>query len=134
MVMDITTATTILVVEGEESLRALLRRVLTRPDRHVMLAGDGSSALGLFRHSDDPIDLIISEERLPGAMSGRSLADELRRHDPSIRILLVSGNFDGPPGEFPELEKPFTFDELEQMVDETLAAAPVGRPRAHLSR
>ncbi len=123
--------TTILVVEAEESLRALLRRALARLGRQVMLAPDAVSALALFQHSEEPIDLIISEERLPG-MSGSSLAEELRSRDPSIPILLVSGNFARPPGEFPELEKPFTFGQLEHRITEMLAAArlPAGRPTA----
>ena len=61
-------------------------------------------------------------------MNGLSLAHELRRRDPTIAILLMSGYFTGPPGEFPELSKPFTFAALKGRIAEVLEAASGGPP------
>lgn len=126
--MDYTTssaprgATAILVVEANAIVRTMLRRALERRDHHVLLATNAESALALFEHSEEPIGLVISEQRLSG-MNGGRLADELRRRDPMIPILLVGSGIDGPPGDYPELDKPFTLDALEQRIAEVLTAA-----------
>jgi CheY-like chemotaxis protein len=118
--------TAILVVEANAIVRTMLRRALERRDHHVLAATNAESALALFEHSEEPIGLVISEQRLTG-MNGGRLADELRRRDPTIPILLVGSGFDGPPGDYPELDKPFTPDALEQRIAEVLAAASENR-------
>jgi CheY-like chemotaxis protein len=120
-------STTILIVEDNDTLRALLKRMLERLDRHVLVAADAESALALMAHSQQPIGLVIADVRLPG-MNGVTLAQELRRRDPSIAVLLVSGGFDGPAGEFPELDKPFTLQALEMRIAEVVSAAEGGPP------
>ena len=122
-------ATAILVVEANAIVRAMLRRALERRDHHVLLATNAESALALFEHSEEPIGLVISEQQLAG-MSGSRLADELRRRDPTIPILLVSSGFEGQPGDYPELDKPFTLEALEQRIAEVLAVASEDRPRS----
>jgi CheY-like chemotaxis protein len=112
----------ILVVEANAIVRTMLRRALERRDHHVLLATNAESALALFEHSEEPISLVISEQRLSG-MNGGRLADELRRRDPTIPILLVGSGFDGPPGDYPELDKPFTIDALEHRIAEVLTAS-----------
>ena len=119
-------ATAILVVEASAIVRSMLRRALERRHHHVLVATDAVSALALFQHAEEPIGLVISEEHLSG-MSGTHLADELRRRDPTIPILLVGSDFEGTPHEYPELGKPFTLAMLEQRIEEVLAATP-GRP------
>jgi CheY-like chemotaxis protein len=119
--------TAILVVEANAIVRTMLRRALERRNHHVLAAANAESALGLFEHSEEPIGLVISEQQLSG-MNGASLADELRRHDPAIPILLVGSTFDGTPGEYPELDKPFTLEKLEQRINDVLAAASGGPP------
>lgn len=123
--------TAILVVEASAIARAILRRALERHDHHVLLATNAESALALFENSEEPIGLVISEQRLSG-MSGSRLADELRRRDPTIPILLVSSGFDGQPGDYPELDKPFTLEALEQRIAEVLTAASADRPRSRV--
>lgn len=123
--------TAILVVEANAIVRAMLRRALERHDHRVLLATNAESALALFEHCEEPIGLVISERQLP-SMSGNRLADELRRRDPTIPILLVSSGFDGQPGDYPELGKPFTLQALEQRIAEVLTAAAEGRPRSRV--
>jgi CheY-like chemotaxis protein len=111
-------ATAILVVEANAIVRTMLRRALERRDYHVLLATNAESALALFEHSEEPIGLVISEQPLSG-MNGGRLADELRRRDPTIPILLVGSGLDGP-GDYPEVDKPFTRDVLERRIAEVL--------------
>jgi DNA-binding response OmpR family regulator len=118
--------TNVLVVEDNEVLRGLLRTTLERASFRVLLAADAESALGLFASAEQPIDMLISDVKLPG-MNGVKLAQELRRRDPHLPILLVSGAFDEETG-FPELDKPFTLDELRRKIAEVARAAAGRNP------
>jgi two-component system, cell cycle sensor histidine kinase and response regulator CckA len=105
-----------------------LKRALERLGHHVLAAAGAKSGLALYADGDDRIDLLITDVRLPG-MDGLSLARELRRRDPTIAILVISGDLEGgPPGEFPELAKPFTFATLAGRIVEVLEAASGGSP------
>ena len=110
---------TVLLVDDEEMVRTLLRRMLERLGHHVLQASNAESALALFGHADEPIGLVISDVRLPG-MSGVCLAEQLRALDASLAILLVSGAFESESGEFAKLDKPFTFEKLECRIGEVL--------------
>jgi CheY-like chemotaxis protein len=121
-------ATTVLVVEDNQTVRTLLRRALERSEKRVLVATNARSALAIFDHFDEPVDLVVADVQLPGGMNGIQLAEEIRERDPRIGILLVSGSFDDPPGEFPELSKPFTLESLEQRIREVLVAARGGSP------
>ena len=116
-------STAILVVEANAIVRTMLRRALERHDHQVVVAGDAESALALLEHSEEPVALVIVEQQLSG-MSGTRLADELRRRDPTLPILLVGTGFDETPGEYPVLDKPFTLAALEQRIREVLAPVP----------
>jgi CheY-like chemotaxis protein len=118
---------TVLVVDDDEMLRNLLCRMLERLGRRVLLAANAESALALYQHSEEPIDLVISDARLSG-MTGLTLAEELRLRDSEVAILLLSGSFDEPTGDFPELDKPFTLEALQQRIGEVLD--PSDRSRA----
>lgn len=122
------TSTAILVVEADAIVRTMLRRALERQHHHVLVAANAESALALFEHSDEPIGLVISEQQLSG-MSGTTLADELRRRNPTIPILLVGSDLESTPGEYPTLDKPFTLDALEQRIAEVLTTASPHRTR-----
>ena len=113
-------STAILVVEANAIVRSMLRRALERRDHHVLLAANAESALALFQHAEEPIDLVISQQELPG-LSGTALADDLRRRDPTLPILLVGSSFSDTPGAYPALDKPFTLEKLEQRIEEVLA-------------
>jgi CheY-like chemotaxis protein len=125
------TSTAILVVEANAVVRSMLRRALDRHGHHVVAAANAESALALFEHSEEPIGLVISEQHLSG-MTGTTLADELRRRDPTVPILLVGSAFDDTVGAYPQLDKPFTLAGLEQRISDVLGAASVPAPRASM--
>lgn len=91
------------------------------------MATNAESALALFEHSEEPIGLVVSEQRL-SRMSGSRLADELRRRDPTIPILLVGSGFDRQPGADPELDKPFTLEALERRIAQVARGSFRGSP------
>jgi len=122
---------TILLVEDEEQVRELARRVLEREGYTVLAATDAESATALADRHAGHIHLLITDVLLP-RVSGRELAARLGIHRPAIKVLYVSGTAEGslarhrmlePGTTF--LEKPFSLDRLLRSVRRA-----VGTPEA----
>jgi PAS domain S-box-containing protein len=84
---------TILLVEDEESLRDLARRLLESAGYTVLPARNGEEALLLLERREQPVHLVFTDVVMPG-MSGRDLAGRLREIRPGIKILFTSGYTD----------------------------------------
>jgi len=85
--MDPMPKVTVLLVEDDSDNRELLAEVL-QDDFTVLTAADGPSGLATFleRHPD----VVVTDEALPG-IRGTELARRIKQHDPSARVILVSG-------------------------------------------
>lgn len=83
-------AETILLVEDNEYVRELARRVLESHGYAVLEAPDGPAALQLALRHSGPIHLLLTDVVMPG-MSGRDLARELAGTLPGVRSLFMSG-------------------------------------------
>ena len=122
-------AETILVVEDEESVRTLARRVLESRGYTVLEAPDGEMALRLAAAHPGPIDLMLTDVVMPG-MRGTALASHLAQARPGTAVLLMSGyaheavTDEGLPAGSAFLAKPFGPDELVQAVRGVLDAQP----------
>ena len=79
---------TILCVDDEEVALALRRKVLEAAGYVVFTAASVSEALAFFK--SHPVDLVITDHLLPRA-SGNDLALELRRVNPKLPVLTLSG-------------------------------------------
>ena len=117
---------TVLFVEDEVALRDLMHRVLAKGGYTVLAAGDGLEALALVEGHSGRIDLVVTDVVMP-RMSGPELATRLRKRDPGIRLLYVSGytadqlRSQTDLGEDATLlAKPFTSDGLLLKVREVL--------------
>jgi nitrogen-specific signal transduction histidine kinase/CheY-like chemotaxis protein len=84
-------AETILLVEDDDQVRRLMRRVLERHGYTVLTARDGPQALSTFERHADEIELLFSDIVMPGGLSGRQLAEECQRKKPSLRVIFTSG-------------------------------------------
>jgi PAS domain S-box-containing protein len=117
---------TVLVVEDDAAIRALVQRALSRAGYHVAVAATADEALEAVATAPD---LLLSDVILPGA-NGWELALELQRRFRSLRVLFTSGYAAQPtgaplvPGDAPFLAKPFAPDELLRKVREVLDGAP----------
>jgi CheY-like chemotaxis protein len=114
----------ILVVEDEEKMRELLRRMLERASFTVMTAPHGREALKLFR--ERPVDLAITDLMMP-EMDGFELIRQLTAQWPSIRIIAISGadlrlDMARQLGAKAVLKKPVTGAALVTAVEQVLAA------------
>jgi len=121
-----TSLETILVVEDEAGIRALVRKILRRQGYVVLEASNGDDALKICAGHKGKIDLLVTDVMMP-RMSGRELADRLTALRPDLRILYVSGYTDDAmlsSGSFPSgtafLQKPFTLGSLLGKVREVL--------------
>ncbi|QFG03705.1 PAS domain S-box protein [Tepidiforma bonchosmolovskayae] len=79
----------ILVVDDDETVRAVTRRMLELSGFTVLLAADGAEAVALYRERPG-IDLVLLDLTMP-AMDGEETFRELRRLDPGVRVILTSG-------------------------------------------
>ncbi|HUH11825.1 MAG TPA: response regulator [Longimicrobiales bacterium] len=119
---------TILLVEDDDAVRLLVRRILGRGDFELLEAENGFEALRRAEEHGREVDLLLSDVAMPG-MSGAELAQRLRQQHPSLAVLFMSGYFDQETVRTPIregrewfIEKPFTPDELADRVAAVLAA------------
>ena len=124
---DLTGQGAILLVEDEEGLRALNARGLASRGYTVLEAGNGVEALELFEQHGGKVDLVVSDVVMP-EMDGPTLLKELRKLNPDLKIIFVSGYAEEafekslPQGQqFSFLPKPFTLKQLVAAVKETMA-------------
>jgi PAS domain S-box-containing protein len=82
---------TILVVEDEAPVRALVREVLGRLGYAIVEADSGVKALEVWRAHRHTIQLLLTDLVMPDGMSGRELAARLQAEEPRLEVIFTSG-------------------------------------------
>ncbi|MFL5274203.1 MAG: response regulator, partial [Anaeromyxobacteraceae bacterium] len=126
---------TVLVVDDEPLVREVTVRALRSGGYQVLTAAGGDDALALAGRADTHLDLVITDVVMPG-MDGSAVAEELRRRDPRLPVLFVSGHAHDcvlhhgvSEGSVEFLSKPFTASSLRARVRQMLdAASRASRP------
>jgi len=120
---------TVLVVEDEQSVRAMVMEVLQDQGFRAISATDGAAGLEVL-DSDAHIDLLITDVGLP-VLDGRELAQAARRRRSDLKILFMSGYPpDGPltSGDGGQQDllivKPFTLNALLDRIHDALKDLP----------
>jgi signal transduction histidine kinase/ActR/RegA family two-component response regulator len=120
---------TVLLVEDEPMVRALVRDVLKMYGYTVLEAAHGEDAISLCRKHTGPIDLMLTDVVMPH-MNGRELHDRLAPLRPDLKVLYMSGYAEGgivhdgiidPGTAF--IPKPFTPEDLATKIRAVLDAA-----------
>jgi two-component system cell cycle sensor histidine kinase/response regulator CckA len=126
---DLTGQGTILLVEDEDGLRSLNARGLRSRGYSVIEASNGIEAMEALDEKDGAVDLVVSDVVMP-EMDGPTLLREMRKRNPNLKIIFVSGYaeeaFDKslPENEqFAFLPKPFALSALVEKVKETMTAS-----------
>ena len=116
---------TILLVEDEDVVRDLARRVLERQGYTVLACANGPAAVSLAESESRRIDLLLTDVVMPG-MRGYEVARLVSASRPDIRVLFMSGYAEealvgrAALADHPLIEKPFAVDALTRRVRETL--------------
>jgi two-component system, cell cycle sensor histidine kinase and response regulator CckA len=86
-------AETILLVEDEAFVREVTGEVLRSAGYEVLIARNAAEAAGVYSARLGGVELLLSDVVLPGE-NGRALARRLRRENPELKVLLVTGYAD----------------------------------------
>jgi two-component system cell cycle sensor histidine kinase/response regulator CckA len=123
---DLTGTGRVLLVEDEEVVRNFAARALKRQGYKVLEAATGVEALEVMDKNKGKIDIVVSDVVMP-EMDGPTLLKELRKKNPNLKIIFVSGYpndaFKASLGEeeFSFLPKPFSLPQLAAKVKEELS-------------
>lgn len=113
----------ILVVDDEDMVRTMTRRVLERAGYAVIEACGGEEAIARYRPG--LVNLVVTDCHMPG-LSGPALVEHLLGLDAQARFLVHSGNPPRLPVNWPVIAKPCSSSELLAVVARVLAADPPG--------
>jgi CheY-like chemotaxis protein len=122
---DEKTAPTVLLAEDEAMLRFVAVEILSDAGFRVFDAVDGTAGLKILE-SDTPIDLLVSDIKMPG-LNGYQLAEAGLALRPGLKVLLMTGYAQEPiPEKIKQagarvIYKPFDFDSLTSLAQELLA-------------
>lgn len=83
-------AKTILFVEDEVFVREVTCEVLRSAGYRVLTAKNAAEARGIYERSGSEVGLLLTDVVLPGE-TGRVLAERLRRENPELKVLFVTG-------------------------------------------
>lgn len=119
---------TVLLVEDDPGILALARHLLESLGMTVLPAANGEAGWLLWQAHAGGIDLLFTDIVLPGALSGRELAEKILGSRPDLPVLYTSGYSNAGSnqsylhdGNF--LPKPFPADTLQRAVRLALARA-----------
>jgi CheY-like chemotaxis protein len=119
-------AKTVMVVDDDVMVNELTSQLLKRFGYGVCTAFSGEEALGLYKERTSSFDLVMLDLSMPG-MGGYDCLCELKRFDPSVRVIITSGYSDDEKkqetllaGAAGFVGKPFQVSELIKTVNSVL--------------
>lgn len=120
----------ILLMDDEDIILELSRRLLDRLGYSVEIAHDGAEAIEKYRRAMEykqPFDLVIMDLTVKGGMGGKEAMQRLKKLDPQVRSIVSSGYSNDPimadykRYHFDEiLSKPFRVEELTEKIQKVL--------------
>lgn len=121
---------TVLVVDDEDDLREVMRRILERRGFTALVASGAADAIELCREHPGGIHVLLTDLGMPG-MPGQELARQAQDIRPGLRVVYISGTsreLAVSQGLIDEdaamLQKPFTADTLTAAVRAGMAGTP----------
>lgn len=117
---------TILVIDDEEVVRNVTKRMLARIGYTPILAEDGPIGIEIYQQYQDQIVGVLLDMTMP-RMSGEETLGHLKKINPQVRVLLMSGyseqeasnRFNGK-GVAAFMQKPYTPQDLQEKLSEIL--------------
>ena len=131
-IKDSLKSTTILLVEDEDGVRKLVRKLLEMLGCDVIETSSGRDALNLWPEISEEISLVVTDVVMPGGVSGWDLAKKLHSTHPDLGILLTSGYNERPEdhglgaeNQIAFLQKPYEAMDLKRTLFQLLTGEPV---------
>jgi two-component system, cell cycle sensor histidine kinase and response regulator CckA len=125
--IDLTGSAKVLIVEDEDMVRSVAVRSLKRLGYTVLEAANGYEALDIVAAENGAIDIVVSDVVMP-EMDGPAFLKEVRKTNPDLRIIFVSGHTNeafktgmDESDVFAFLPKPFSLPQLAAKVKEELS-------------
>jgi PAS domain S-box-containing protein len=116
----------ILVIDDEETVRSVLSQILSQVNHQVTVAENGEEGIRLFREKD--FDLVLTDLGMPG-MSGWEVCRAIKKMSSHIPVGMITGwGIEVDQAKIEEngidfvIPKPFQFDQILKVVDETIAS------------
>ncbi len=117
----------VLIVEDDPSIMLVLSAYLSGEGYHVLKAENGEEAFSILA-SKPHLDMMITDFRLPGGISGVDIAEPAVKLRPDLKVIFISGyaqevrDTDSPiTRKAPILDKPFDLDELQDLMQDMLS-------------
>ncbi|MGE4404982.1 response regulator [Pseudomonas sp.] len=118
----------VLLVEDEPHVLALLSDYLVGEGYRVLEASNAAEAFEILA-SKPQLDLLVSDFRLPGNISGVMIAEPALKLRPDLKVIFISGypieiyeSGSAIARSAPVLAKPFALDTLRGQIQELLAS------------
>ena len=126
----------LLIAEDEEITRSLLRDVFERPDLVLHEAQNGEEAIKII--DQHPVDVVLTDLKMP-KLDGLSVLAHCRKIRPDAEVILMTGYATVESavdamkmGAFYYITKPFSVDEVVQLVDRVLEMTRVRKENTNL--
>ena len=123
-------AVTILLMDDEELVRTVAKEMLIRMGYQVLQAENGEQAVDIYRQkmtTAPPVDLVIMDLTIPGAMGGKEAIKQLLELDPKVKAIVSSGYSNDPImadcqsyGFKDAIVKPFRYEEFYETIKNVL--------------
>lgn len=120
---------TILLVEDEQLVRGMIRRLLAGMGFTVLVASDAIEALEIAKKHQGEISVLLTDVVMP-RISGMHLSEMLRQSRPNMRVIFMSGYTEESVAPFRSRErgvrflpKPFTLADIVAKLEEVLNEA-----------
>ena len=120
----------VLLVEDNDELATVTAEMLRAHGLHVQRAPHAAGALQQLAQPQARFDVVLSDVVMPGEMDGLALARRIRRQQPALPVVLISGfNNTGAEGSgFTVLRKPCPPQELLRGLHDAVATRAGGDP------
>jgi len=112
----------VLVVDDEQSVSRMARKMLGRMGFDALVSSDGQQALERLQSEKEPIPLVLLDMTMPG-MSGLEILQQIRSNFPDVKVIISTGYGEQALGEYfgdckPDgfVAKPYRYQQLLQSV------------------
>lgn len=116
--------TRILIIDDEPVLRELLSELLQDEQATTIALETADAGMMFLEENPGSVDLVITDVRMPGVLTGFDLANKVRERWPHLPVIITSGYHDLKKQRKPDnstlLPKPWVLSELLDMIDACL--------------